>query len=77
MTKGYFIKSVIYSYLKFIRLKKSVQIAFDLFDEKNNNEIPTIELERILCSIGHNLPTEELAELASEIDKKNKGSSIE
>lgn len=56
------------------KLIRALQIAYDILDIHNHNEIPCSELERIMCSIGYqSTPFHELAELASKIDTQNSG----
>ena len=51
----------------------ALQIAFDVFDEMNQNEIPVSDLERIMCSLEQNVSLRELDELGQSIDRRNKG----
>ena len=49
-------------------LQRAVQRAFDIFDTKNTNEIPSIELERVLNSLGFSMYIEEVLDLTLLID---------
>jgi len=55
------------------RMTKSVERAFDVFDEKNKNELPVEELERIFCCLGLTPPSDDLSDLVAEIDPKKTG----
>jgi Ca2+-binding EF-hand superfamily protein len=52
---------------------KSLQRAFDLFDKKNTNEIPSDDLERVLCSVGLTPSVEDLQSLLLKLDPKDFG----
>ena len=55
------------------KLMRALQIAFDLFDKNGSNEIPSVELERVLNSLGQSPSISELELLLSKIDPQNKG----
>jgi Ca2+-binding EF-hand superfamily protein len=54
-------------------LTRAVKIAFSIFDPKEEFEVPAFELERIFCSLGHNIPSDEVAGLIRQIDPRNRG----
>ena len=55
------------------RVIRAVEHAFDLFDTKAKNEVPTHELERIICSLGQAADPEGIDALAREIDRRDEG----
>ena len=42
------------------KLAEMAQLAFDMFDAKNDNTIDSSELERVMCSLGHEVDYLEL-----------------
>ena len=52
---------------------KSAQRIFDIFDSKNNNEVSTIELDRMITSLGYKYSPDEIASLIDDIDKRKSG----
>jgi calmodulin len=55
------------------KVVRALQIAFDLFDKSNMNEIPATELERIMNSLGQSPSFEDLERLVFKIDIKSTG----
>ena len=55
------------------RVVRAVQSAFDIFDVNSKNEIQSVELERVLTSLGHNASMDDVTDLIYEIDPKNTG----
>ncbi|RYH09009.1 hypothetical protein EON65_40435, partial [archaeon] len=55
------------------KLIRAMQAAFDLFDESNSGEVPAVELERIMNSVGYFVSFDELQDLVLQIDKKSIG----
>lgn len=55
------------------RVIRAVQRAYDIFDINNKNEIQSVELERVLCSLGHSVSMDCIADLIFEMDPKNTG----
>lgn len=55
------------------RVTRCVQMAFDAFDKNNNNELPEVELERVLCSLGFSCSQDEVDDLLAKIDPRNSG----
>ena len=57
-----------------LALTKSVERAFDVFDEKNKNELPVEDLERIFCCLGLTPPSDDdMAGLVADVDPKKTG----
>lgn len=54
-------------------IQRAIQKAFDVFDVKNTNEIASVELERVLNSLGFSVYMEELLDLTSLIDPRTTG----
>ena len=55
------------------RLKNVLEKAFDLFDVKKQNEIPSTDLERVLNSVGRKPNVEDLSSLLLKLDPRGKG----
>ena len=55
------------------RVIRAVQRAYDIFDVSNRNEIQSVELERVLCSLGQSVSMDCIADLIFEMDPKNTG----
>ena len=55
------------------RVIRAVQSAFDIFDVNSKNEIQSVELDRVLTSLGHNASMDDVTDLIFEIDPKNTG----
>ena len=55
------------------RVVQAVQYSFDLFDVNHKNEILSVELERVLSSLGHHPSMDDVTDLIYEMDPKNTG----
>uniref|UniRef100_A0A2K5Q4R2 Calmodulin like 6 n=1 Tax=Cebus imitator TaxID=2715852 RepID=A0A2K5Q4R2_CEBIM len=52
---------------------KEYKGVFEMFDEEGNGEVKTGELERLMSLLGINPTKSELASMAKDVDKDNKG----
>lgn len=55
------------------KLQLSLQRVFDAFDVNHNNEIPTVELERVMHSLGYTCYLDDLVDLCSKLDPRQTG----
>eukprot|EP00605_Chrysophyceae_sp_TOSAG23-4_P002649 GSChrysophyteH1.ASY1.ANO1.2925.1 assembled CDS len=55
------------------KLKRAVQLAFDIFDKENANALPEEDLERIMHCIGYDATFTELDDLLNKIDRSGSG----
>lgn len=55
------------------RIQAALHNAFDDIDKKHTNKIPSVELERVLNSIGYQPSVDDLEELISLSDRTNSG----
>ena len=55
------------------RVVQAVQYSFDLFDVNHKNEILSVELERVLSSLGHHPSMDDVTDLINEMDPKDTG----
>jgi Ca2+-binding EF-hand superfamily protein len=54
-------------------LVSAVQRSFDLFDLDGSDSVEIVELERILCALGHTPSSQDLQLLVDKIDPRNTG----
>ncbi|XP_045338022.1 calmodulin-like protein 6, partial [Leopardus geoffroyi] len=52
---------------------KEYKGVFEMFDEEGNGEVKTAELERLMSLLGINPTKSELASMAKDVDRDNKG----
>ncbi|KAK1340591.1 hypothetical protein QTO34_019162 [Cnephaeus nilssonii] len=55
------------------RADQGVQGVFEMFDEEGNGQVKTAELERLMSLLGINPTKSELASMAKDVDRDNKG----
>jgi Ca2+-binding EF-hand superfamily protein len=55
------------------KIRRCLQLSFDLYDINNNNKINSIEIERILRSIGYIVNYNDIYDLIHQIDRNDTG----
>jgi calmodulin len=55
------------------RMLRAMALAFDIFDEKDTNQIASLDIERVLCALGQRATPAEIDNLLLRIDPNDTG----
>ena len=56
-----------------MRMLRAMDLAFDIFDEKNTNQIAELDIERVLCALGQKASPADIYSLLTRIDPHESG----